>query len=72
MTDKVLSQDEVDALLKGVASGDIDTEDAKEQIVGGAIEYDFTSQELERVAGITGGLCSAITNCHLPVEQNAG
>ena len=33
MTDKVLSQDEVDALLKGVASGDIDTEEAKEQII---------------------------------------
>jgi len=35
-------------------------------------DNDFTSHELERVAGITGGLCSAITNCHLPVEQNAG
>ncbi len=45
MTDKVLSQDEVDALLKGVASGDIDTEDAKEQIIGGVLPYDFTSQE---------------------------
>ncbi len=45
MTDKVLSQDEVDALLKGVASGEIDTEDAKEQLVGGVLPYDFTSQE---------------------------
>ncbi len=45
MTDKVLSQDEVDALLKGVASGEIDTEDAKETIINGARNYDFTSQE---------------------------
>lgn len=45
MTDKILSQDEVDALLKGVASGDIDTEDAKDQIMGGVRSYDFTSQE---------------------------
>ncbi len=45
MTDKVLSQDEVDALLKGVASGDIDTETAKEEILSGVKSYDFTSQE---------------------------
>jgi flagellar motor switch protein FliM len=45
MTDKILSQDEVDALLKGVASGDIDTEDAKEKIVSGIRAFDFTSQE---------------------------
>ena len=45
MTDKILSQDEVDALLKGVASGEIDTEDAKEQLMDGARVYDFTSQE---------------------------
>ena len=45
MTDKILSQDEVDALLKGVASGEIDTDDAKEQIVSGVHSYDFTSQE---------------------------
>ncbi len=45
MTDKVLSQDEVDALLKGVASGDIDTEEAKEKIINGVRTYDFTSQE---------------------------
>jgi flagellar motor switch protein FliM len=45
MTDKVLSQDEVDALLKGVASGEIDTEDAKETIVAGVRGYDFTNQE---------------------------
>ena len=45
MTDKILSQDEVDALLKGVASGDIDTDDAKEKIISGVRSYDFTSQE---------------------------
>ena len=45
MTDKILSQDEVDALLKGVASGEIDTEDAKEQLMDGVRSYDFTSQE---------------------------
>jgi len=45
MTDKILSQDEVDALLKGVASGEIDTEDAKEQLLDGTRSYDFTSQE---------------------------
>jgi flagellar motor switch protein FliM len=45
MRDKILSQDEVDALLKGVASGEIDTDDAKEQIMDGVRSYDFTSQE---------------------------
>ncbi len=45
MTDKILSQDEVDALLKGVASGEIDTEEAKDKIVAGVRQYDFTSQE---------------------------
>lgn len=46
MTEKVLSQDEVDALLKGVASGDIDTEEQpKEEVVGGIELYDFASQE---------------------------
>ncbi len=45
MTDKILSQDEVDALLKGVASGEIDTEDAKDKIIAGVRSYDFTSQE---------------------------
>ena len=46
MTDKVLSQDEVDALLKGVAAGDIDTEEkAKEEAPGGVQLYDFASQE---------------------------
>ncbi len=45
MTEKILSQDEVDALLKGVASGEIDADDAKEQIMDGVNNYDFTSQE---------------------------
>ncbi len=45
MTDKVLSQDEVDALLKGVASGEIDTDEAKDKIISGIKRYDFTSQE---------------------------
>jgi flagellar motor switch protein FliM len=45
MTDKILSQDEVDALLKGVASGDIDTEEARDKIIGGIRAYDFTNQE---------------------------
>ncbi|MBI4682632.1 MAG: flagellar motor switch protein FliM [Nitrospirae bacterium] len=45
MSDKILSQDEVDALLKGVASGEIDTEDAKDKILAGVRSFDFTSQE---------------------------
>ncbi|RJQ55763.1 MAG: flagellar motor switch protein FliM [Nitrospiraceae bacterium] len=45
MTDKILSQDEVDALLKGVASGEIDTEEARDKIIGGVRTYDFTNQE---------------------------
>lgn len=42
---KILSQDEVDALLKGVKSGEIDTETAKNKIVAGVRPYDFTNQE---------------------------
>lgn len=45
MTEELLSQDEIDALLKGVQSGDIDTETAKEKILSGIRKYDFTSQE---------------------------
>ncbi len=45
MSDKILSQDEVDALLKGVASGEIDTEEAKDKLLAGIRPYDFTSQE---------------------------
>lgn len=42
---KILSQDEVDALLKGVQSGDIDTETAKKKVLSGVRPYDLTSQE---------------------------
>jgi len=45
MTDKILSQDEVDALLKGVASGKIDTDEMRDKIIGGVRPYDFTHQE---------------------------
>ncbi len=45
MTDELLSQDEIDALLKGVQSGDIDTDTAKEKLMSGIRKYDFTSQE---------------------------
>ncbi|HET6514317.1 MAG TPA: flagellar motor switch protein FliM [Thermodesulfovibrionales bacterium] len=41
----ILSQDEVDALLRGVQSGEIDTESAKEKILSGTRAYDLTSQE---------------------------
>lgn len=41
----ILSQDEVDALLKGVRAGDIDTETAKAKIMTGIRIYDLTSQE---------------------------
>jgi flagellar motor switch protein FliM len=41
----ILSQDEVDALLKGVQSGDIETDVAREKLLSGIRVYDFTSQE---------------------------
>jgi len=41
----ILSQDEVDALLKGVQSGDIDTDDAKKKILGGIRSYNLANQE---------------------------
>lgn len=41
----ILSQDEVDALLKGVQSGEIDTETARDKILSGVRPYDLTSQE---------------------------
>lgn len=40
-----LSQDEVDALLRGVQSGEIGTEEAKQKIITGIRPYDLTSQE---------------------------
>jgi flagellar motor switch protein FliM len=42
---KILSQDEVDALLKGVQSGEIGTEAAGEKMPSGVRPYDLTSQE---------------------------
>lgn len=45
MSNELLSQDEIDALLKGVQSGEIDTETAKEKLLSGIRPYDFTSQE---------------------------
>lgn len=41
----ILSQEEVDALLKGVQSGEIDTEAARDKILSGVRPYDLTSQE---------------------------
>jgi flagellar motor switch protein FliM len=41
----VLSQEEVDALLKGVQAGEIDTETARDKILSGVRPYDLTSQE---------------------------
>jgi len=41
----ILSQDEVDALLKGVQTGEIGTEEAKQKIMSGIRPYDLTSQE---------------------------
>ena len=43
--DKLLTQEEVDALLKGVSGGDIETETCSAQEVVGARVYDFTSQD---------------------------
>ncbi len=41
---KILSQDEIDALLKGVSSGEVETE-AKAEDESGVKSYDLTSQE---------------------------
>ncbi|MDA8387461.1 MAG: flagellar motor switch protein FliM [Nitrospiraceae bacterium] len=45
MSDDILSQDEVDALLKGVGSGDIETGSGEGRTPEGTRSYDFTSQE---------------------------
>jgi len=42
---KVLSQEEVDALLKGLVDGEIETESDKAVLEAGITPYDFTSQE---------------------------
>ena len=41
----VLSQEEVDSLLKGVSSGEIETETPEEAPSDGVMLYDFTRQE---------------------------
>lgn len=41
--DEILSQDEIDALLKGIAGGEVETETA--EAPSGIRPYDFTSQE---------------------------
>ena len=43
--DDILSQDEVDALLKGMGGGDVDTEDDDSSESTAAKAYDFTNQE---------------------------
>ncbi|MBN2647004.1 MAG: flagellar motor switch protein FliM [Thiotrichales bacterium] len=43
--DDILSQDEVDALLKGMGGGDIETETDRGAEAAGAKVYDFTNQE---------------------------
>src|SRR5690606_1581082 len=41
----LLTQDEIDALLHGVSSGDVETEEDGPGIVGEVTDYDFTSQD---------------------------
>ncbi len=41
----LLSQDEIDALLHGVSSGDVDSENDDDADAGGINSYDFTSQD---------------------------
>lgn len=41
----LLGQDEIDALLKGMNGGDVDTENDKSNVREGVNEYDFTNQE---------------------------
>ena len=42
---QVLSQGEVDALLRGVSEGDVETETDEPDEVSGVVPYDLTSQE---------------------------
>ena len=42
---QVLSEGEVDALLKGVSEGEVTTESDQEEVVTGVTPYDLTSQE---------------------------
>ena len=41
----LLSQEEIDALLSGVSSGDVETNKAEEAVIGDVRLYDFTAQE---------------------------
>jgi len=43
--DKILSQDEVDALLRGVTGGDVDTTPEPEEPTDGPVPYDLGNQE---------------------------
>lgn len=44
--EKILSQDEIDALLKGVVSGEVETQAGEEgQLAGGVKQYDLFNQE---------------------------
>ena len=44
--EKILSQDEIDALLKGVVSGEVETQSGEEgQLEGGVKQYDLFNQE---------------------------
>lgn len=45
MSNDLLTQDEIDALLHGVSSGEVETEDDRTLIEGEVTEYDFTSQD---------------------------
>lgn len=45
MADKILSQDEVEALLQGVSEGTVDTQQEPVQDPGGTHAYDLTNQE---------------------------
>lgn len=42
---QILSQEEVDALLKGISDGDVETESQKEYDPSVAVRYDLTSQD---------------------------
>ena len=42
---EVLSQNEVDSLLRGVSEGKVETETDQPEEVSGVIPYDLTSQE---------------------------
>jgi flagellar motor switch protein FliM len=43
--EKILSQDEIDALLKGVVSGEVETQAEEAQSAGGVKQYDLFNQE---------------------------